>query len=79
MVETCKTSFGQWVNQIEETVKRTRCCMDKASSLVLGGNALKTDAEVFGHPQRFPEDRGKDIWRMLLEFLDQPEPKFALK
>ena len=68
---------GDTPEKIEETVEKTRDCMGEASKIVLKGHALKTDAETFSHPQRFPENRGIELWEMLMEYLDRSQ-KFGL-
>ena len=63
--------------EIDEVVMRTRECMGEASRVVLHGNALKTDAETFIYPERFPEKRGIEVWEMLQEYLSN-KPKKTL-
>ena len=61
------------IDRIDETVKKTHAAMAEASRVVLGGNALKMDAETFRHPRRFPEKRGQEVWQMLQESLPGAE------
>ena len=65
-------------DQIEKVVKRTRELMAEASAEVLGGHPLKTDAEIFIYPERFPEPRGEAVWNMVQEFLEKHETKQAV-
>ena len=64
-------------NEIEGTVKRTQYWMEEASKIVLYGYSLRTDAETFRYPERFPEKRGFEIWEMLQNHL-KTEPAFQL-
>ena len=50
---------------IFETAEETQKQMTEASRIILKGFELKTDAEVFIHPERFPEERGLEVWNML--------------
>ena len=61
--------------KIDETAEKTRQCMADASADVLHGHPLKTDKEVFFHPERFPEPRGEAVWDMVQKFLEEHEPK----
>lgn len=61
------------IDRIDETVKKAHAAMAEASRVVLGGNALKMDAETFRHPRRFPEKRGQEVWQMLQESLPGAE------
>ena len=65
-------------DQIEKAVERTRELMAEASAEVLGGHPLKTDAEIFIYPERFPEPRGEAVWNMVQEFLEKHETKQAV-
>jgi len=81
-ITCCAVVHDAWlissdVDDIEKTVDRTRECMTEASKIVLKGYALKTDAETFRHPERFPEKRGIELWNMLQEMLPKP-PEFKL-
>jgi len=63
---------GGPASQIEEIVKRTQACMDRASELVLGF-AMRTDAKVIKYPDRFMDPRGAETWRNIMKLLDQIE------
>ena len=45
--------------------------MTEASRIILNGFELKTDTEVFIHPERFPEERGEEVWNMLQHQLEK--------
>ena len=65
-------------DQIEKAVEKTRELMAEASAEVLGGHPLKTDAEIFIYPERFPEPGGEAVWNMVQEFLEKHETKQAV-
>ena len=65
-------------DQIEKAVEITQELMAEASAEVLGGHPLKTDAEIFIYPERFPEPRGEAVWNMVQEFLEKHESKQAV-
>ena len=65
-------------DQIEKAFEITQELMAEASAEVLGGHPLKTDAEIFIYPERFPEPRGEAVWNMVQEFLEKHETKQAV-
>jgi hypothetical protein len=62
----CKTTA------VEDTIMRTRGCMDRASELVLGF-AMRTDVKIVTNPDRFIDPRGADTWRTITGLLDELE------
>jgi hypothetical protein len=63
---------GGPVSEAEEIVRCTRACMDRASELVLGF-AMRTDAKVITYPDRFMDPRGGDIWKTIMQLVDEVE------
>ena len=67
------------ISDIEATVAKTQECMEKASRIVLRGHALRSDAQVFRYPERFPESSGLETWDIFQRFLsDNPQPSLPL-
>jgi hypothetical protein len=68
------------VERIEETVTDAQASMREASELVLGGFALRTDAKIVRHPDRYMDTRGADLWErvtgMLADLRAVPEATF---
>lgn len=62
------------LNQLEETVRETQEIMRKASSAVLGGFELSTDAELVRYPGRYSDERGEKMWRIIWELLCKCRP-----
>ena len=47
---------------IDDAVKATQDAMAEASSIVLGGFTLRSDAKVIRHPDRYMDERGMRMW-----------------
>jgi DNA polymerase I-like protein with 3'-5' exonuclease and polymerase domains len=45
--------------------------MRDASALILGGRELRVDTERVTHPNRYVDKRGVEVWRMVLDILDE--------
>ncbi len=60
---------------IEAVVTTTRRAMAEASELVLPGFPLRTDAKIVRYPDRYVDERGRQMWNTvsrLLDALDTP-------
>jgi hypothetical protein len=55
--------------QIGEVVAGTQAAMQEASEVVLGGFPLRTEAKVVRHPDRYVDERGREMWDTVLELL----------
>jgi hypothetical protein len=58
---------------IEAVVADTQTAMREASELVLPGFALRTDAKIVRHPDRYVDDRGREFWETVWGLLDGGE------
>ena len=56
---------------IHETVAEARAAMKEASSIVLGGFELETDAEIVCYPDRYSDERGKELWEQVGSILSE--------
>jgi len=56
-------------DQIEEVVAYTQADMQRASEIVLGGFALRTEAKIVRHPDRYIDERGQQMWDTVQELL----------
>jgi DNA polymerase I-like protein with 3'-5' exonuclease and polymerase domains len=54
---------------LEKDVERTRQAMGKASRVVLDGFELRTDVHVVRHPDRYIDERGRNMWETVCEIL----------
>jgi hypothetical protein len=59
---------------IEQTVAAAQLAMREASAIVLGGFELETDAEIISHPKRYMDERGTEMWRLVLGILADLDP-----
>lgn len=53
------------VDAIEEAVEACQAAMQEASEVVLEGFALRTDATIIRHPDRYSDPRGKRMWELV--------------
>jgi hypothetical protein len=59
------------VGEMEEIVGRAQHFMAEASALVLGGFRLRSDAKLVRHPDRYRDDRGRSMWDLVQELLEE--------
>jgi hypothetical protein len=48
--------------------------MREASAIVLGGFELETDADIINYPNRFEDERGVEMWRLITGILTELTP-----
>jgi hypothetical protein len=53
--------------EIERAVEAAQAIMQKASEIVLDGFPLRTEAKIVRHPERYSDDRGKVMWKIVSE------------
>lgn len=58
------------IERIQEVVDRTQSLMAEAARVVLGGFELRTDVEVVAWPNRFLDDKGRDMWNRVVRILE---------
>jgi DNA polymerase I len=47
--------------------------MGAASRIVLKGFELRTDVKMVRYPERYMDKRGADMWRRIMQLLDETE------
>ena len=57
-------------DEIETVVADTQAAMREASEVVLDGFALRTDATIVRHPDRYSDPRGERMWGVVHGILD---------
>jgi DNA polymerase I len=57
------------LDDLEAAVATTQEAMAEASAWVLGGFRLRSDVEVFQYPDRFEDERGRNMWSAVSEIL----------
>ena len=55
--------------EIDDKVYVMQACMEEASSIVLDGFKLRSDAKIIKYPDRYEDERGKELWNVLLNLL----------
>jgi hypothetical protein len=58
------------LDELEEAAAHTQAVMAEASAAVLGGYALRSDAKLIRHPDRYSDPRGEVMWRLVTDLLD---------
>jgi DNA polymerase I len=61
------------IDRIDHDVALLRDIMGRASSLVLGGPTLRTDAKTVRYPDHYTDSRGDEIWEHVTGLLDRME------
>jgi hypothetical protein len=61
------------VDDIDAVVARTQEAMREASSIVLDGFALRTDAKIVRYPDRYVDERGRKMWDTVWTLLEEIE------
>jgi DNA polymerase I-like protein with 3'-5' exonuclease and polymerase domains len=56
-------------DRIDEVVAYSQEDMRQASEIVLGGFALRTEAKIVRHPDRYMDERGQQMWDTVQELL----------
>lgn len=56
---------------LDEHVAKAQEIMQWASSVILDGFTLRSDAKIIRYPDRFEDERGTGMWRILTPILDQ--------
>jgi hypothetical protein len=62
------------IDRIQETALAAQAAMREASAIVLGGFELETDAEIVRSPERYSDERGAQMWELILSILSELDP-----
>ena len=60
------------LDTLEEVANTVQGQMAEASRIVLGGFALRSDARLIRYPERFADERGRQMWQTVWEIIDEP-------
>ena len=60
-------------DEIETAVAGCQAAMREASEIVLSGFALRTDAKIVAHPERYGDPRGEPMWATVMGLLTDLE------
>ncbi len=61
------------MESLAEVVNQTQQIMSDASAIVLDGFRLRSDAEVFRHPDRYMDERGRQMWEAVARIMDEAD------
>ena len=65
------------LDRLDDDVAATQDAMRKASSLVLDGFELGSDAKLVRYPDRYADGRGREMWRRVMQLIgEEEEPAF---
>ena len=62
------------LDQLDTAIWTTQQAMRDASTVILGGFELRSDAYVIRHPDRYMDERGEVMWDRIMRILDESEP-----
>jgi DNA polymerase-1 len=57
------------LDELEAAVDQAQAAMTEASELVLSGFRLRSEAKVIRYPERFVDERGKQMWEMVFSII----------
>jgi hypothetical protein len=57
------------LNELDDTIDRTKSLMAEASAIVLNGFVLSSDAEIVRYPDRYSDERGVKMWQTVTDIL----------
>ena len=61
------------LDEIDDAVAETQALMAKATSIVLNGFMLRSDAKVVRYPDRYMDERGQAMWDTMMGLLRDVE------
>ena len=61
------------LDQLDTAIWTTQQAMRDASTVILGGFELRSDAYVIRHPNRYMDERGEVMWDRIMRILDESE------
>lgn len=61
------------LDELDATIMATQELMARASEVVLDGFRLRSDAKIVRYPDRYMDDRGKQMWDKVLALIQEPE------
>ena len=60
------------LDELDATVEAAQELMARASEVVLNGFRLRSDAKLVQSPDRYMDERGKDMWAKVMGLIDEP-------
>ena len=62
------------LDELDHAIEQTKALMAEASSIVLDGFRLSSDAEIISYPDRYMDERGTKMWNTVSEIMTGLEP-----
>jgi hypothetical protein len=59
------------IEMLESAVSETQRAMAEASELVLSGFTLRSDEKLIYYPDRYEDERGAEMWKLVWEILEE--------
>jgi DNA polymerase-1 len=59
------------IGEIDETATRAKAIMEKASEILLGSYTVQVDSEIIRYPDRFKDEKGAALWRLIEEYFGE--------
>jgi DNA polymerase I-like protein with 3'-5' exonuclease and polymerase domains len=66
LIEAC-----EW--EIEEAVAETQAAMTEASTVILSGFELRSDARIVRWPERYMDKRGREFWGRVMALMEESD------
>jgi DNA polymerase-1 len=61
------------LKEIDSVVSQTQEAMAEASGIILDGFKLRSDAKLICYPNRYEDERGKQMWEEVFQLINQEE------
>jgi len=58
------------LDSLDNDIKKAQQLMEEASAAILNGFTLRSDVEVVRSPNRYLDERGKNMWEKVSEILE---------
>lgn len=55
---------------LPDTIRQSQQIMSDASAMVLDGFRLRSDVEIFRHPDHYTDERGERMWQTVNDIID---------
>jgi len=56
-------------DKINEVVSTCQAAMEEASKVVLSGFPLRTEAKIIRYPDRYADERGREMWSVIMDLI----------
>jgi DNA polymerase I len=67
------------LERLDEDVAHMRELMSQAGETVTGGLRIRTDATIMRYPERYMDERGIEMWNLVVQLVHVPETRIEPK